>query len=144
LDDDCQLLLRFENGARGALLASQIMIGERNGLRLRIHGDRGGVDWRQEAPNMLVVHHSDGRTELVQAGDASLGVDATAGLRTPGGHPEGYLEAFANLYRDFATLLRGGAAPLLPGIAEGLRGMALIDTAILASRNESGWVPLIV
>jgi Predicted dehydrogenases and related proteins len=144
LDDDCQLLLRFDNGARGALLASQIMIGERNGLRLRIHGDRGGIDWRQESPNMLVVHHSDGRTELVQAGDASLGVDATAGLRTPGGHPEGYLEAFANLYRDFATLLRGGEAPLLPGMADGLRGMALIETAVHASRDESGWVPLIV
>ena len=144
LDDDCQLLLRFENGARGALLASQIMIGERNGLRLRVYGDRGGMDWRQEAPNMLVVHHGDGRMELVQAGDASLGVDARAGLRTPGGHPEGYLEAFANLYRDFATLLRGGAAPLLPGIADGLRGMALIETAVHASRNESGWVPLIV
>ncbi|KFG91821.1 Oxidoreductase-like protein [Sphingobium herbicidovorans NBRC 16415] len=144
LDDDAQLLLRFDNGARGALLASQVMIGERNGLRLRIHGTRGGMDWRQETPNRLVIHHGDGRTEIVQAGDASLGSDAMAGLRTPGGHPEGYLEAFANLYRDFATLLRGGAAPLLPGISDGLRGMALIETAVHASREDSGWVHLIV
>jgi len=144
LDDDSQLLLRFENGARGALLASQVMIGERNGLRLRIHGDHGGIDWRQERPNALTVHHGDGRTEIVQAGDASLSVDAVAGLRTPGGHPEGYLEAFANLYRDFAMLLRGGAAPLLPGIADGLRGMVLIDTAVHASREERGWVDLVI
>jgi predicted dehydrogenase len=144
LDDDSQVLLRFENGARGALLASQVMIGERNGLRLRVHGTRGGIDWRQEAPNTLLIHHEDGRTEIVQAGDASLGPDASAGLRTPGGHPEGYLEAFANLYRDFATLLRGGTVPLLPGMAEGLRGMALIETAVHASREESGWVQLTV
>ncbi len=144
LDDDSQLLLRFDNGARGALLASQVMIGERNGLRLRVHGTRGGIDWRQEAPNLFILHHEDGRTEIVQAGDASLGPDAVAGLRTPGGHPEGYLEAFANLYRDFATILRGGTAPLLPGIADGLRGMALIDTAVHASREESGWVHLTV
>jgi predicted dehydrogenase len=142
LDDDVQLLLRFENGARGALLASQVMIGERNGLRLRIHGTQGGIDWRQEAPNGLVIHHADGRTEIVQAGDASLSAEAASGLRTPGGHPEGYLEAFANLYRDFATLLRGGYAPLLPGISEGLRGMALIETAVHASRHEIGWVNL--
>jgi len=144
LDDDSQLLLRFENGARGALLASQVMIGERNGLRLRIHGDRGGIDWRQEAPNMLVVHHGDGRTEIVQAGDASLGTDAATGFRAPGGHPEGYLEAFANLYRDFAKVLRGTAAPLLPGISDGLRGMALIETAVHASHDQRGWVDLIV
>jgi len=144
LDDDCQLLLRFENGARGVLLASQVMLGERNGLRLRIHGDRGGLDWRQETPNTLLIHHADGRTEIVQAGDASLGPDARATTRTPGGHPEGYLEAFANIYRDFARRLRGENAPLLPGIADGLRGMALIDTAVTASREEAGWVDFIV
>lgn len=144
LDDDSQLLLRFENGARGALLASQVMIGERNGLRLRVHGTEGGIDWRQESPNALILHQGDGRAEIVQAGDASLGREAAAGLRTPGGHPEGYLEAFANLYRDFATVLRGGPAPLLPGISEGLRGMALIETSVHASREESGWVHLTI
>ena len=139
LDDDCQVLLRFDNGARGALLASQVMIGERNGLRLRVYGDRGALDWRQESPNLLVQHHGDGRTELVQAGDAALGGDARAASRTPGGHPEGYLEAFANLYRDFARTLRGESGSLVPGIDEGLRSMAFIHTAVTASRADAGW-----
>lgn len=140
LDDDCQLLLRFDNGARGSLLASQVMLGERNGLRLRVYGDAGALDWSQERPNTLTQHHADGRTELIQAGDVALGSDARTATRTPGGHPEGYLEAFANLYRDFARLLRGEHADLLPGIDDGLRGMALIDRAVTASRNDAGWV----
>jgi len=139
LDDDCQILLRFDNGARGALLASQIMLGERNGLRLRVYGDRGALDWRQESPNTLLIHHADGTTEIVQAGDASLGPDAVAASRTPGGHPEGYLEAFGNLYRDFAKALRGDPGSLVPGIDAGVRGMAFIHTAVAASRADAGW-----
>jgi predicted dehydrogenase len=139
LDDDCQILLRFENGARGALLASQISVGERNGLTLRVYGEKGGLCWRQESPNELRFYHLDGRTELVQAGDPGLGADAVAASRTPGGHPEGYLEAFANLYRDFAKLLRGEPGSLVPGMADGLRGMRLIDLAVRASRDDLGW-----
>jgi len=142
LDDDCALLLRFGQGVRGVLIASQIAIGERNGLRLRVYGDQGGIDWRQEDPNRLWLNLADGRTELIQAGDAALGADAAAAGRTPGGHPEGYLEAFANIYRDFARAMRGEPAPLLPGVAAGLRGMMLIDTAVRASRDGSGWVAL--
>ncbi len=144
LDDDCTILLRFDNGARGVLLASQIEVGELNGLRIRVYGDKGGIVWRQETPNELTLHSIDGRTEIVRAGDASLGSDARARSRTPGGHPEGYLEAFANLYRDFAAQLRGEAAPLLPDVAEGLRGMAFIETAVTASRDEAGWVDLTI
>ncbi|MEO7656655.1 MAG: Gfo/Idh/MocA family oxidoreductase [Sphingomicrobium sp.] len=144
LDDDCTVLLRFENGARGVLLASQIEVGELNGLRIRAYGDKGGLVWRQEQPNSLMLHRLDGTTEIVRAGDASLCADALSRTRTPGGHPEGYLEAFANLYRDFAEVLRGGSAPLLPGITEGLRGMAFIATAVAASRDRAGWVPLTV
>lgn len=140
LDDDCQILLRFENGARGALLASQISLGERNGLRLRVYGEAGALDWRQEEPNTLVLHHPGGRTELVRAGDAALGPAARAASRTPGGHPEGYLEAFANIYRDFARQLRGEDGSLAPGMADGLRGMRLIDLAVRASRDDDGWV----
>jgi len=140
LDDDCSILLRFENGARGVLLASQIEVGELNGLRIRVYGEHGGLSWRQESPNSLTFHHGDGRTEILRAGDAAL--SPVAASRTPGGHPEGYLEAFANLYRDFARLLRGDDAPLLPGIADGVRGMAFIATAVEASRAERGWVPL--
>lgn len=142
LDDDCTVLLRFDNGARGVLLASQIEVGERNGLRIRLYGDKGGLTWRQETPNVLEYNTIDGRSEVIHAGSGQLGPDAVARTRTPAGHPEGYLEAFANLYRDFAALLRGEAAPLLPGVAEGLRGMAFIATAVAASREGAGWVPL--
>ena len=142
LDDDCSVFLRFANGARGVLLASQIAIGERNGLRIRCYGDKGGLAWRQEEPNTLMLHRADGRTELIAAGDASLGPAAASRTRTPAGHPEGYLEAFANLYRDFADLLRGRDAPMLPGVNEGLRSMAFIDTAVRASAEGAAWVEL--
>lgn len=144
LDDDCTVLLRFDNGARGVLMASQISVGERNGLHIRIYGESGGLDWRQESPNLLTHHHVDGRTEIIQAGDAALGPDARAASRTPGGHPEGYLEAFANLYTDFARLLRGEPAPLLPGIDDGVRSMAFIATAVEASARKANWVPLLI
>lgn len=144
LDDDCSVLLRFDTGARGVLMASQISVGERNGLRIRVYGEHGGIDWRQESPNALKLHHGDGRTEIVQAGDATLGPDARAATRTPGGHPEGYLEAFANLYSDFARMLRGEAAPLLPGIDDGVRSMAFIATAVDASARRAGWTPLLI
>ncbi len=140
LDDDCSVLLRFDNGARGVLTASQISIGDLNALSLRVYGERGTMKWRQEAPNELLMHAADGRTEIVRTGDPDLGRDACAVTRLPGGHPEGYLEAFANLYRDFARVLRGVAAPLLPGIDAGLRGMTFIDRAVAASRHGRGWV----
>jgi predicted dehydrogenase len=144
VDDDCTVLLRYDNGARGVLLASQIEVGEMNGLRIRVYGDKGGLLWRQEVPNTLTLHSLDGRTEIVHAGGPQLGPDAASRTRTPTGHPEGYLEAFANLYRDFAAVLRGEPAPLLPGIEDALRGMTFVDTAVRASRERSGWVPLTV
>lgn len=144
VDDDCTVLLRFENGARGVLLASQIEVGEMNGLRIRLYGDKGGMVWKQEQPNVLTLNTLDGRTEVIHAGGPLLGPDAASRTRTPAGHPEGYLEAFANLYRDFAAVLRGEAAPLLPGIDDALRGMTFIDTAVSASKAGAGWVPLTV
>jgi predicted dehydrogenase len=148
LDDDCTVLLRFAgadgSAARGVLLASQIEVGERNGLRIRLYGEKGGLTWRQETPNALEWATLDGRHEIVHAGGGLLGPDAMARTRTPAGHPEGYLEAFANLYRDFAAKLRGEPAPLLPGLDDGLRGMAFIATAVEASRAGAGWVPLTV
>ena len=142
LDDDCNVLLRFQGGARGVLCASQIAIGDLNALRLRVYGSRGSLDWAQESPNTLKLAHHDGRSEWLRTADASLGPDAAASTRLPGGHPEGYLEAFANLYRDFARLLRGGEAPLLPGIEAGVRSMQFIESAVMASRNITGWVEL--
>ena len=134
LDDDCSVFLRFDNGARGVLLASQIEIGELNGIRIRVYGDKAGLSWKQEEPNTLTFHYLDGSTHLLRSGDPQV----SAPSRTPGGHPEGYLEAFATLYRDFAAVLRGGDAPLLPTAAEGVRSMAFIDTAV--RRNGEGWV----
>ncbi|HZV10739.1 MAG TPA: Gfo/Idh/MocA family oxidoreductase, partial [Novosphingobium sp.] len=144
VDDDCQILLRFANGARGALLASQIAVGERNGLAIRLYGEKAGLAWRQEEPNRLWLYHEDGRSELIQAGDPGLGADALRASRTPGGHPEGYLEAFANIYRDFGRLLRGEAGALIPGMADGLRGMALIEQAVALSRAGAGWTAFTV
>lgn len=141
LDDDVAILLRFDNGARGVLLASQIEIGELNGLRIRLYGDRGALIWRQEDPNSLTLHHIDGRSEMLRAG-TTLGEAAARATRTPGGHPEGYLEAFANIYRDFARQLRRESGFEIPGIDDGLRGMAFVSAAVTASRDGRGWTEL--
>jgi predicted dehydrogenase len=145
LDDDCNILLRFDNGAPGVLVASQIEIGGLNGLRLRVYGEKASLDWSQESPNRMAVNYLDGRCEWLGTGSGLLGADAQAATRLPMGHPEGYLEAFANLYRDFAKLLRGeGKAELIPGAEDGLRGMTLISTAVNSSRAGGGWTPLSV
>ena len=146
VDDDCTALLRYDNGASGVLMASQIAAGEGNGLRLRIYGETGSLDWRQEDPNRLRVRWLDGPEEIRHASGSYLGSDARAVTRLPGGHPEGYLEAFAVLYREFADWLlarEGGktTAPheTLPGITAGVRGMRFIDRAIESSKQKS-WV----
>lgn len=143
LDDDCNVLLRFDNGAPGALIASQVAAGDLNDLRLRIYGERAGLHWRQEAPNSLTIKRLDGTAETRHAGASALGASALAATRLPPGHPEGYLEAFANLYRDFARLLRGeGDGALLPGAADGLRGMHFMRLAVQSSGRGGGWVEL--
>ena len=143
LDDDCNVLMRYDNGARGVLISSQISIGELNGLRLRVHGEKGTLDWRQEEPNTLTWHKDDGRTEILRTGTSAIGPAGQSVTRIPAGHPEGYLESFANLYCDFASRLRGEhEAPLLPGITDGVRSMAFVDTAVTASRAGAGWVTL--
>lgn len=147
LDDDCNILLRFDDGSErgvpGVLHASQIAAGDRNGLRLRVFGTEGGVDWSQETPNTLTINGLDGRTEVLHAGAGYLGPAARAVTRLPTGHPEGYIEAFANLYRDFATAIRAGSMPAdLPGVEAGLRGMAFIETAVANSAARAGWVRL--
>lgn len=142
LDDDCNVLLRFEGGARGLLTASQIATGERNNLRLRVYGEHAGLDWSQEQPDRLTINQADGRSEIIWGGSPAMGADARAASRTPAGHPEGYLEAFATLYRDFTDLIEGKPAPLLPGISEGVRSLAFVTTAVEASAARAGWTPL--
>jgi predicted dehydrogenase len=146
LDDDCNALLRMDNGASGVLMASQVAAGEGNGLRLRVYGENGSIDWLQEDPNRLRVKWTDGPEEIRHAAGSYLSGDARAVTRLPGGHPEGYIEAFAVLYREFADGLmawRKGEAnalpPTLPGIVAGVRGMRFIERAIESNRIES-WV----
>jgi predicted dehydrogenase len=146
LDDDCTALLRMDNEARGVLVTSQIAAGEGNGLRLRVYGEKGSLDWRQEDPNRLRVKWLEGPEEIRHAAGGYLGEDARAVTRLPGGHPEGYLEAFAVLYKEFADVLIAWqqsrtveTPPTLPGIEAAVRGMRFIDRAIESSRSES-WV----
>ncbi len=144
LDDDGTALLRFENGARGVLIASQISVGEENNLNLRVYGERAGLCWRQQEPNSLVLQYNDRPAEVLRAGWPGLG-DGPLGLaRVPAGHPEGYIEAFANLYRAFAARLRG--APKggfhLCGLEAAWRGMAFVDTVLASSAAGGKWLAL--
>ncbi len=144
LDDDGAVLMRFDNGARGVLIASQICTGEENPLRIRVYGEKGGLEWAQQEPNTLLVKWAHRPTELVRTGTGhhyNLGVHNT---RTPGGHPEGYLEAFANIYRNFSLTVRAkmnGEEPNpewldFPGIEDGIRGMQFIDKVVEAGYND--------
>ena len=149
LDDDVAALLRFEGGARGMLKATQVAAGEENGLRLRVYGENGGLEWSQMEPNTLVLRWLDRPAEIVRAGGPGLDPLTTARLRTPSGHPEGYIEAFANLYRSFGHAVRTGAAPpppgaadWFPGIADGLRTMAFVETVIENSAGAAKWTSL--
>jgi len=143
LDDDCNVLLRFEGGARGVLIASQISAGARNGLTISVYGEMGGLTWSHERPNDLTLDWLDGPSQVLHAGSAYLGAGARAVTRLPTGHPEGFIEAFANIYRDFADAIVGnGDGRLVPDIAEGVRGMAFVERAVAASRADAGWVTL--
>jgi predicted dehydrogenase len=142
LDDDCNVLLRFAGGARGVLIASQISAGARNGLRLSVYGETGGLTWSHERPNELTLDWLDGPSQVLHAGSAYLGAGARAVTRLPTGHPEGFIEAFANIYRDFADAIDGQDGGLVPDIAEGVRGMAFVEHAVAASRADAGWVAL--
>ena len=149
LDDDGAAFLRFDNGAHGVLVASQICTGEENDLRLRVYGDAASLDWRQQEPSSLWLKHAHKPIELIRSDGPGLGAAARAHLRLPSGHPEGYLEAFANLYRHFAAQVRahggadnGGPAPRpVPGMKAALRGMAFIETVVAASKSDQKWHP---
>jgi predicted dehydrogenase len=142
LDDDCNVLLRFDNDARGVLVASQISAGARNGLTVQVYGEKGGLTWSHERPNALTIDWLDGPSQTLHAAAGYLGPVAAASTRIPTGHPEGFIEAFANLYRNFADAVAAGRrdADPVPGIAEGVRGMAFVETAVAASGR--GWVTL--
>lgn len=150
LDDDGAALLRFEGGARGVLMASQVAISQENSLSIRIYGEKGGLEWHQEEPNTLLLRWPDRPTEVVRTGGPGLSVWASANTRTPAGHPEGYLEAFANLYRHFAAVLQArlaGEEPKLtdldfPSVEEGVRGMQFIEAIVATKNSEQKWILL--
>lgn len=143
LDDDATVLFRMDGGVRGVLLASQVSYGERNHLRLRIYGDEGGLDWSQEEPDRLRLTHHDGTETVVHRG-GHLSARAAAATRLPGGHPEGFIEAFANVYRAVAQSLRAPAAegdePLardFPTVEDGVRGVRFLHAAVESSRRRT-------
>ena len=148
LEDDGNVLLRFDNGAKGVLFASQIAVGEENGLRLRVYGECGGLEWSQMEPNSLVVRWPDRPYEVRRTGGPGVSDGATGATRLPAGHPEGFLEAFALLYRNFADTLeakRAGRQPTeenldFPTIADGVRGMAFIETVVESAQAGAQWL----
>ena len=149
LDDDGAALLRFDNGARGILMATQIAAGEENAIRIRVYGDKGGLEWAQQEPNSLILKWKDAPMQVLRVGTSMDSKIASHNTRTPGGHPEGYLEAFANIYRNFSLTVRARAngeeptAEMLdfPGVEDGIRGMQFIDTVVRAGYDdEVKWV----
>jgi predicted dehydrogenase len=147
LDDDSSMLLKFENGASGTLLATQVAAGDENNLNIRVYGEKGGLEWRQEEPNTLVMKWLDKPKEILRAGWGYLSDAAKSNTRTPSGHPEGYLEAFANLYMNFAKAVRdykpgkkiNSAKYDFPDVEDGVKGMAFVDTVIKSSKSNAKW-----
>lgn len=145
LDDDATLLLRFTGGAHGLVAATQVAAGARNDLRLSIWGERGGLQWSHADSQHLYLRWPDRPDEIVSAGAPYLGPMAAAATRLPAGHPEGFIEAFANIYRDFAAAIRS-ATPIvqtpLCGIEDGVRGLRFVDAALRSSTQDGTWQPV--
>ncbi len=147
LDDDGSVLLRFDNGAKGILFASQIAVGEENNLNIRVYGEKGGLEWHQQEPNTLVAKWLDQPTQILRTGVGDLAAAAQAHTRIPAGHPEGYLEAFANIYRNFAKCLQARLAGVavdpiyddFPTVSDGVRGMQFIEKVVASSANGAVW-----
>lgn len=152
LDDDGSVLLRFADGAKGVLMASQISAGEENAVRIRVYGEKGGLEWANEDPNNLIVKMLDQPRQLYRTGNNyaapfTLSSFATHNTRIPAGHPEGLLESFANIYRNFALTVsakREGRTPTpeemdFPTVADGVRGMAFIDTVVKSNESNEKW-----
>jgi predicted dehydrogenase len=155
LDDDGNVLLKFENDIAGVLIATQIAAGEENNLKIKIYGEKGGLEWTQQEPNTLLVKWLDEPMQVLRAGSNytnALSSFATQNCRTPGGHPEGYLEAFGNIYRNFAQTLSAkleGKTPTkemldFPGIEDGVRGMAFIENVVASGNSTEKWTEFLM
>lgn len=151
LDDDGAVLIRYEGGAKCVLMASQIAIGEENNLKIRIYGDKGSLEWNQHDPNTMLLKWPDKPTQMLRVGQHYLSALARFNTRTPAGHPEGYIEAFANIYRNFALALHSikrGKKPRaeyldFPTVEDGVRGMKFIETVVASSQSEEKWTKFI-
>ena len=145
LDDNAHVMMRYEGGARGLLWSSQVALGNSNGVRLRVFGEKGSFQWFQEQPNELVYQPLGGRTQVIKRGSDELSIEAKVRMRTPPGHPEGYLEAFANLYVGFAEAIqarRDGREPTavgqnIPNAYDGLKGVAFVDAVVDSAESAS-------
>jgi predicted dehydrogenase len=150
LDDDGTVLLKFNNGASGVLIVTQVAAGEENNIKLRIYGEQGGLEWQQQDANSLVLKYPGKPVEIWRAGSEYLCLAAKHNCRTPAGHPEGYIEAFANHYRNFTLCIQAqmnGEEPLkewldFPGVDEGVRGMLFIQKVIESGKSKTKWLPL--
>lgn len=150
LDDDASMLLNFDNGASGVLIATQVAAGEENNLFIRVYGEKGGLEWRQEEPNTIMLKWPDKPREVYRTGMGYVSGIAKLNTRTPSGHPEGYLEAFANIYQAFARAVNdfkpGKKMDLakydFPDVKDGLRGMAFIEACVKSSKQKQKWVPV--
>jgi predicted dehydrogenase len=148
LDDDGAVLLKFNNGATGVLMATQVAAGEENNIRIRVYGEKGGLEWKQEDANSLVIKWLNKPAEIYRAGTGYVNSFASHNSRTPAGHPEGYLEAFANLYKNFALTVNAKMnkeepkAEWLdfPGVDEGIRGMAFIENVVASGKSDVKWM----
>jgi len=147
LDDDGNVLLKFDNGANGVLVASQIAAGEENALKIKVYGEKGSLEWHQMEPNTLTVKWLDAPSQIYRTGNGYLSAAAQHNSRTPSGHPEGYLEAFANIYRNFALTIQSKLAGLtptaemldFPSVEEGVRGMAFIENVVASGQSDQKW-----
>lgn len=149
LDDDASMLIEFDNQATGVLVATQVAAGEENNLAIRVYGELGGLEWHQEEPNTLVVKWQDRPREVYRTGFDYLSVPARANTRTPSGHPEGYIEAFANIYTAFIKAIREhkpgknqAQSYDFPSVDDGVRGMAFIEAAVKSSRSGQKWTSI--
>ncbi|MTB51823.1 gfo/Idh/MocA family oxidoreductase [Lewinella sp. W8] len=150
LDDDANILLRFAGGAKGVLHCSQIAVGEENGLNIRVWGETGGLEWHQQEPNTLIVKNLEGPATYYRTGVGELSAAAQAAQRVPAGHPEGYLEAFANIYKNFAHCVQARLAgkepdPLytdFPDVHDGLRGMVFVERVVQNSQSDDKWTTI--
>jgi predicted dehydrogenase len=147
LDDDGAALLKFNNGASGVLIASQVAAGDENNIKVRVYGEKGGLEWQQDNANTLLLKWLDKPAEILRTGAGYLSSYATHNARVPAGHPEGYLEAFANLYRNFALSIKADIAGKpaekewldYPGIEDGIRGMAFVENVIASGKSDAKW-----